>query len=266
MLRIRFRGVRGIDSRSLDRSREPAGLWAPSFCSVLCAFPWLPQRALPALFSALVVFSPIRVALCHRGGYPHVERWPQLPMAHGNNMTVTSSVATLLSPSSSSAWKSVPDTVWKAPTVYPEEDIQKWPPFNVAEDTAMCLNSTSLPRSQSTIHFEASAHNANIGKISVKLTQVLNHVKWTSQILRISPRVMHGEKRKGYVSDWNKSQPNALTEKKKKLGRWSIIVGFCYCSSVAKSCLTFWDPMDCSTPGIPAFTISQSLLKLMSIV
>ena len=130
-----------------------------------------------------------------------MERWPQLPMAHGNNMTVTSSVATLLSPSSSSAWKSVPDTLWKAPTVYPEEDIQKWPPFNVAEDTAMCLNSTSLPRSQSTIHFEASAHNANIGKISVKLTQVLNHVKWTSQILRISPRVMHGEKRKGYVSD-----------------------------------------------------------------
>ena len=42
-------------------------------------------------------------------------------------------------------------------------------------------------------------------------------------------------------------------------------MGFCYCSSVAKSCLTFWDPMDCSTPDIPAFTISQSLLKLMSI-
>ena len=76
---------------------------------------------------------------------------------------------------------------------------------------------------------------------------------------------MHGEKRKGYISDWNKSQPNALSGKKKKLGRWSIIVGFCYCSSVAKSCLTFWDPMDCSTPDIPAFTISQSLLKLMSI-
>ena len=41
--------------------------------------------------------------------------------------------------------------------------------------------------------------------------------------------------------------------------------GFLYCSSVAKSCLTFWDPMDCSTLGIPAFTVSQSLLKLMSI-
>ena len=34
------------------------------------------------------------------------------------------------------------------------------------------------------------------------------------------------------------------------------------CCSVTKSFLTLWNPMDCSTPG---FTISQSLLKLMSI-
>ena len=26
---------------------------------------------------------------------------------------------------------------------------------------------------------------------------------------------------------------------------------FCYCCSVDKSCLTLWDPMDCSTPGFP---------------
>ena len=25
----------------------------------------------------------------------------------------------------------------------------------------------------------------------------------------------------------------------------------CHCCSVAKSCLTLWDPMDCSTPGFP---------------
>ena len=35
--------------------------------------------------------------------------------------------------------------------------------------------------------------------------------------------------------------------------------------SVAQSCLTPCDPMDCSTPGLLSFTISQSLLKLMSI-
>ena len=37
------------------------------------------------------------------------------------------------------------------------------------------------------------------------------------------------------------------------------------CSSVALWCSTLCDPMDCSTPGFLNFTISQSLLKLMSI-
>ena len=36
-------------------------------------------------------------------------------------------------------------------------------------------------------------------------------------------------------------------------------------SSVAQSCLTLWDPMDCSMPGPPSITNSWSLLKLMSI-
>ena len=36
-------------------------------------------------------------------------------------------------------------------------------------------------------------------------------------------------------------------------------------NSVTQSCLTFCNPTDCSTPGFPAFTISQSLLKLMTI-
>ena len=34
------------------------------------------------------------------------------------------------------------------------------------------------------------------------------------------------------------------------------------CCSVAQPCLTLWDPMDCSTPGL---TISQSLPKFMFI-
>ena len=36
-------------------------------------------------------------------------------------------------------------------------------------------------------------------------------------------------------------------------------------SSVTKSCLTLWDPMDYSTPGFPVIIKSWSLLKLMSI-
>ena len=39
----------------------------------------------------------------------------------------------------------------------------------------------------------------------------------------------------------------------------------CCCCSVTKSCPTLCDPMNCSTPGFPSFTISWSLLKLMSI-
>ena len=37
------------------------------------------------------------------------------------------------------------------------------------------------------------------------------------------------------------------------------------CCSVAQSCLTLCDSTDCSMPGFPVFTISCSLLKLMSI-
>ena len=36
-------------------------------------------------------------------------------------------------------------------------------------------------------------------------------------------------------------------------------------SSVTQPCLTLCEPMDCSTPGFPVITNSQSLLKLMSI-
>ena len=43
----------------------------------------------------------------------------------------------------------------------------------------------------------------------------------------------------------------------------SIILN-CFCS-VTQSCPTLCDPMDCSKPGFPIFTIPWSLLKLMSI-
>ena len=38
----------------------------------------------------------------------------------------------------------------------------------------------------------------------------------------------------------------------------------CCCCSVTKSCLILCNPMDCSTPDSLSFTVSQSLLKLMS--
>ena len=49
--------------------------------------------------------------------------------------------------------------------------------------------------------------------------------------------------------------------------RWESQVKrpFCCCYSVVQSSLTLCDPMDCSTPASLSFTISQSLLKLMSI-
>ena len=36
------------------------------------------------------------------------------------------------------------------------------------------------------------------------------------------------------------------------------------CCSAPKPCLTFFDPIDCSTQALPSFTISQSLFKFMS--
>ena len=43
------------------------------------------------------------------------------------------------------------------------------------------------------------------------------------------------------------------------------VVCFVTCCPVAQQCLTLCNPMDCSTPGFPSFSISQSLLKLKSI-
>ena len=42
------------------------------------------------------------------------------------------------------------------------------------------------------------------------------------------------------------------------------VVNVC-CCSVTQSCLTLWDPRNLSTPGFPVFTVTQSLLRLMSI-
>ena len=44
-----------------------------------------------------------------------------------------------------------------------------------------------------------------------------------------------------------------------------IVIRCLQFSSVAQSCLTLCDPMDCSTPGFPVIINSRSLLKLMSV-
>ena len=51
------------------------------------------------------------------------------------------------------------------------------------------------------------------------------------------------------------------------LGRHTSTVGLpsAWFSSVAQSCPTLCNPMDCSRPGFPVYDHSQSLLKLMSI-
>ena len=42
-------------------------------------------------------------------------------------------------------------------------------------------------------------------------------------------------------------------------------LGYTHCGSVAKLCLTLWGSMGCSMPVSLSFTVSQSLLKLMSV-
>ena len=44
---------------------------------------------------------------------------------------------------------------------------------------------------------------------------------------------------------------------------WSLLLLLFSCS-VAQSCLTLWDPMDCSMPGFPVLSLSE-FLKLKSI-
>ena len=43
------------------------------------------------------------------------------------------------------------------------------------------------------------------------------------------------------------------------------LLWICCCCSVVKLCLTLYDPMDCSTPGFLAFSITRSLLRFVSI-
>ena len=49
----------------------------------------------------------------------------------------------------------------------------------------------------------------------------------------------------------NKIKGSHQKKKKKKNSKIFQVIGFFKFSSVAQSCLTLCDPMDCSTPGLP---------------
>ena len=52
---------------------------------------------------------------------------------------------------------------------------------------------------------------------------------------------------------------------KKKKNENRFVIAVVIVQSLSRSCPTLCDPMDCSMPGLPSITFSQSLLKLMSI-
>jgi len=68
---------------------------------------------------------------------------------------------------------------------------------------------------------------------------------------------LHTTTRESVMEDpvWGKGDPRAATN------TWHSWVQF---SSVAQSCLTLCDPMDCSTPGFPVLHQSRSLVKFTS--
>ena len=68
-----------------------------------------------------------------------------------------------------------------------------------------------------------------------------------------------------YALIWNNFQHTLLREKEKHDAEECCNMLCCHCFSVAQLCLTLCDPMDCGAPGFLSFTISRSLLKLMSI-
>ena len=96
---------------------------------------------------------------------------------------------------------------------------------------------------------------------------------------------LRGSRPQGYLriqgGDWRSIHhiwvPNCAKEERKKEGSMNILLAespslqqsfqeshmYPLCCSVAKSCPTLCDPMDCSTPGFPVLHYLPELLKLM---
>ena len=58
---------------------------------------------------------------------------------------------------------------------------------------------------------------------------------------------------------------NNIFQFEKISNKFHVILTMCYCCSVAKSCLTLGNPMDCSMPSSSVLHYLQSLLKFISI-
>ena len=101
-------------------------------------------------------------------------------------------------------------------------------------------------------------------KASIDLSQLQNQrhpVIWDASVLL------------WYIwKQWSLATQSVLWEREyqsKRQRRWHLTADprcwTSYSCSVTKSCPTLCDPMDCSTPGFPSFTIFWSLLQLTSI-
>ena len=77
----------------------------------------------------------------------------------------------------------------------------------------------------------------------------LSKAKWPEEKLK------HNTYVSCFSNCWKCIQVYSLTISWSK----SVRAASCCCCSVSQSCLTLWDPMDCSTPGFP---VHQQLLEL----
>ena len=88
-----------------------------------------------------------------------------------------------------------------------------------------------------------------------------NNCKWSNckgliskiykQLTQLNIRKKTSNSIKKWAEDLNRHFPKAdiqMANKHRKRCSTLVIIQF---SSVAQSCLTFWDPMNCSTPGLP---------------
>jgi len=67
-------------------------------------------------------------------------------------------------------------------------------------------------------------------------------------------------------AEFSTQEPESVSKSIPRSHSWIplSLQGSC-CYSVTQPCPTLWNPMDCSMPGFLSFSISWSLLKLMSI-
>ena len=107
---------------------------------------------------------------------------------------------------------------------------------------------------------------------------ILNYIRWSLHLTNIYLSYYYISGIVLVLGKWTKKQTNILiltepifneewqNRRKEVICHITDDKHYC-CCLVAKSCPTFWDPMKCSAAhqASLSFTVSQSLLKLMSI-